>query len=117
MHDHRLTSGSQEWAYAGRGEKQMTHSNLKVEVHGNTIMVAMRGTCLRAQYRKQEAPWLATDEYGPDDPEAAVTFSEFRSLAWGAANETARRLGWVRSCAELHGVSEKTALFATTEED
>jgi hypothetical protein len=56
MHDHRLTSGSQEWAYAGRGEKQMTHSNLKVEVHGNTIMVAMRGTCLRAQYRKQEAP-------------------------------------------------------------
>ena len=80
----------------------MTHSNLRVEVRGNIIKVTMRGTCLRAQYRKQEAPWLATDEYGPDDPEATVTFSEFRNLAWAAANETARQLGWVRSCDELH---------------
>jgi hypothetical protein len=80
----------------------MTHSNLRVEVLGNTIMVAMRGTCFRAKYRKQEAPWLATDEYGPDDPEAAVTFSEFRNLAWQAANDRARQLGWVRSCDDLH---------------
>ena len=42
----------------------MTHSNLKVEVQGTYIFVAMRGTCFRAKYRKQEAPWLATDEYG-----------------------------------------------------
>lgn len=63
----------------------MTHSNLRVEVRGDTIVVAMRGTCLRAQYRKQEAPWLATDGYGPDDPDASITFSEFRNLAWAAA--------------------------------
>jgi hypothetical protein len=80
----------------------MTHSNLKVEVQGTHILVAMRGTCFRAKYRQQDAPWLATEEYGPDDPEALITFSEFRSLAWAAANETARRLGWIRSCEEVH---------------
>ena len=41
----------------------MTHSNLRVEVQGPFILVAMRGTCLRAKFRKQEAPWLAMDEY------------------------------------------------------
>jgi hypothetical protein len=80
----------------------MTHSNLKVEVQGPFILVALRGTCLRVRYRKQEAPWLATDEYGPDDPEATLTFNEFRALAWVAANETARELGWIRSCDDLH---------------
>ena len=61
----------------------------------------MRGTCLRAKFRKQDAPWLAMDEY-KDDPEASITFKEFRTLAWEAANERARELGWVRSCDELH---------------
>ena len=80
----------------------MTHSNLKVEVQDPYIFVAMRGTCFRAKYRKQDAPWLATDEYGPDDPEATITLSEFRTLAWAAANETARQRGWIRSHEELH---------------
>lgn len=93
---------------------QMTHSNLRVEVLGNTIMVAMRGTCLRAKYRKQEAPWLATDEYGPDDPDAAVTFSEFRNLAWAAANDRARQLGWVRSCDDLHKSTKRDLLHVQT---
>jgi hypothetical protein len=56
----------------------MTHSNLKVEVQGTYILVAVRGTCLK--YRKQEAPWLATDEYGQDDPEATVD-QELRRIA------------------------------------
>jgi len=54
----------------------MTHSKLKVEVQGSYILVAMRGTCLRAKYRRQEALCLAVDEYGPDDPEATITFFE-----------------------------------------
>ena len=33
----------------------MIHSNLRVEVQGPYILVAMRGTCLKAKYRKQEA--------------------------------------------------------------
>ena len=88
----------------------MTHSSLKVEVHGTTILVAMRGTCLRAKYRRQEAPWLATDEFGPDDPDAPITIAEFRSLAWTAANETARRLGWIKSCEEVHHTARTIAL-------
>ena len=82
-------------------EKVMTHSNLRVEVQGPYIVVAMRGTCLRAKFRKQEAPWLVMDEY-EGDSEASITFKEFRTLAWEAANERARELGWVRSCDELH---------------
>jgi len=80
----------------------MTHSNLKVEVQGSYILVAMRGTCLRAKYRKQEAPWLATEEYKPDDPEATITFSEFRALAWAVANDAAHQLGWISGYDELH---------------
>jgi hypothetical protein len=83
----------------------MNHSNLRVEVQGTHIVVVLRGTCLRAKCRKQDAPWLATDEYGPDDPEAPMTLSEFRNLAWAAANDAARQLGWIKSCAELHGAA------------
>ncbi len=76
-------------------------SNLRVDVHDPYILVALRGTCLRAKFRKQDAPWLAMDEY-EEDSEASITFKEFRTLAWQAANERARDLGWVRSCDELH---------------
>jgi hypothetical protein len=86
------------------GGANMTHSNLKVEVQGSHIVVVLRGTCFRAKYRKQDAPWLATDEYGPDDPDAPITLSEFR-LAWAAANDAARELGWIKSCDELHGAA------------
>ena len=44
----------------------MTHSNLRVEVRGTYILVSMRGTSLRAKFRKQEASWLAMDEYEED---------------------------------------------------
>lgn len=78
------------------GEDRMTHSDLlKVEVQGADILVALRGTCFRVKYRKREAPWLIAQEYGPDDPDAPVTLSEFRALAWTAANDKARELGWL----------------------
>ena len=91
------------------GSFEMTHSNLSVEVQGTHILVVLRGTCFRAKYRKQEAPWLATDELGPDDPEAPITLSEFRSLAWTAANERARELGWIKSHDELHNAAKRAA--------
>jgi hypothetical protein len=83
--------GNKEWAYAGnsRGSLDMTHSKLSIEVQGTHILVVLRGTCFRAKYRKQEAPWLATAELGPDDPEAPMTLSEFRSLAWAAERRLA----------------------------
>jgi hypothetical protein len=55
----------------------------------------MRGTCFRVKYLKGPAPWLAPYEYGPDDPDAKITLSEFRALAWAAANDKARELGWI----------------------
>jgi hypothetical protein len=85
----------------------MTHSNLMVEVQGTHIFVVLRGTCFRAKYRKQDAPWLATEELGPDDPGAPMTLSEFRNLAWATANETARELGWIKSCEELHRAAKR----------
>jgi hypothetical protein len=81
------------------------NSNLKIEVQDPYIHVAMRGTSFRAKYRKQDAPWLAPEEYGKD-PEAAITFSEFRTLAWEVANEAARQLGWIRTCDELHAAAK-----------
>ena len=86
----------------------MIHANLRVEVQGFYILVAMRGTCFRAKYRKQDAPWLALDDYA-GDAEAAITFNEFRTLAWEAANEKARSLVWVKSCAELHEEVKRAA--------
>jgi hypothetical protein len=88
----------------------MIHSNLRVEVQGPYILVAMRGTCLRAKFRKQEAPWLM-DEY-VEDSEAPMTFQEFRTLAWEAANEKARDLGWVKSYDELHEAVKRAASAA-----
>ena len=79
----------------------MIHSNLRIEVQGHYIVVAMRGTCLRARFRKQDAPWLAMDGY-QEDSEAPITLKEFRAVAWEAANEKARELGWIKSCDELH---------------
>jgi hypothetical protein len=61
----------------------MIHSNLRIEVQGSYILVALRGTCFRAKYRRQDAPWLAMDEYA-EDPEATITFKEFRSLRLGS---------------------------------
>ena len=92
-----------------RGSLDMTHSNLSIEVQGTHILVVLRGTCFRAKYRKQEAPWLATAELGPDDPEAPMTLSEFRSLAWVAANETARGLGWIKGYDELHKAAKQAS--------
>src|SRR5262249_57878459 len=77
---------------------------------GIHILVVLRGTCFRAKYRKQEAPWLATAELGPDDPGAPMTLSEFRSLAWVAANETARGLGWIKDYDELHKAAKRAGV-------
>ncbi|MGI8724826.1 MAG: hypothetical protein ACR2J1_05625 [Methyloceanibacter sp.] len=68
---------------------------LKVEVQGSDIKIALRGSCLRIAYRKGDAPWLVCSDYGIDDPEARLSISEFRALAWEAANMKAREMGWI----------------------
>ena len=68
---------------------------LMIEVRGSEVSIVMRGTCLKAAYRKGDAPWLVCSELGSEDPDALITLSEFRALAWAAANEKARELDWV----------------------
>ena len=68
---------------------------LMIEVRRSEVSIAMRGTSLEVAYRKGDAPWLVCSKLGPDDPDALVTLSEFRALAWAAANEKARELGWI----------------------
>ena len=55
---------SRRWP--GTGETVLTMIR-SIDVHDPYILVALRGTCFRAKYRRQDAPWLATDEYGPED--------------------------------------------------
>jgi hypothetical protein len=73
----------------------MTHSDLvRVEVQGADILVAMRGTCFRMKYRKQQAPWLIAQEYGPDDPGANDhTFRISNTCMGGSQRQGAR--AWV----------------------
>ena len=68
----------------------MIHSNLRVEVQGSYILVAMRGTCLKAKYRKQEAPWLAMDEYA-EDSEAPMTFQGVSNSRLGSRQREGSR--------------------------
>ena len=68
-------------------------TRLRVEVSGRTIVVALRGTCLRSVFVVGDAPWLICQDHGPDDPEAPVTKVEFRAMAWKAANEAAKTAG------------------------
>jgi len=63
----------------------------------------MRRTCFEATDRKQEALWLARNDYGPKDPDATVSFSEFRDQT---ADHRTRQLGRVRRSADLHTTAE-----------
>lgn len=93
----------------------MIRSNLRVDVHDPYILVALRGTCFRAKYRRQDAPWLATDEYGPEDL-MCIFFPEWRQsqprydnwpacmhgvmppLAAASLRPAPAGLGWKNSC-------------------
>ena len=70
---------------------------LVIDVHGKEISIHVRGTTLRTTYRKGEAPWLVCTELKADDPEAAYTREQFKSVSWTAANQKARELGWMGS--------------------
>ena len=69
---------------------------LRAEVEGEQIVVTMPGTSFRASYyRNPDAPGLKQSPATSDDKSAAITHKEFEALAWKAANEKARKLGWI----------------------
>ena len=92
----------------------MTHSNLRVEVHDPYILVAMRGTCLTARYRKQDAPWLAPRRVRRRSGSQRSLPASSERPAWEVANEAARQLGWIRSCNELHEAVQLAASAQAT---
>jgi hypothetical protein len=80
----------------------MIHSNLRVEVQGSCILVALceepvSGRSIGSRTLRG-SQWTS----GADDSEATITIGGFRALAWEAANQKARDLGWVKSSDELH---------------
>jgi hypothetical protein len=79
----------------------MTHSKLRVEVRALTFWSRCEERASERYIGNRKHPgWRR--EYGPEDPDAPITFNEFRTLAWMAANEMAQQLGWIKSHDELH---------------
>jgi hypothetical protein len=70
-----------------------------VEVDGDILVVTMPGTGFSITYEKtEENRLMASSFHGarqrPNETRK-VTFPKFLSLAWTAANEKARELGWI----------------------
>jgi hypothetical protein len=72
-------------------------SNLYVDVHGEEIIVALPHSTYRATYCKStdSSHLIMTDASSPEEPQSIITPAEFLGLAWQAANEKARELGWI----------------------
>ncbi len=72
-------------------------SDLYVEVHGEEIIVALPHSTHRATYCKStdSAHLIMTDASSPEDPGSTMPPAEFLGLAWEAANNKARELGWI----------------------
>jgi hypothetical protein len=69
-----------------------------VEVDGDILVVTMPGTGFSITYEKTEENRLVGSSFHtrkrPNETRK-VTFPKFISLAWPAANEKARELGWI----------------------
>jgi hypothetical protein len=68
--------------------------NILVEMSDRGIVVRLRGTSMRAIYAKGDNPWL-TQTRIIEDKDAGMKLIEFWALAWTAANDKARELGWI----------------------
>ena len=81
------------WRVGGRA-RMASSVRLRAKVEGEQIVVTMPGTSFRASYYKNpDAPGLKQSPATSDDKSAAI--KEFEALAWKAANEKARKLGWI----------------------
>jgi hypothetical protein len=70
---------------------------LNVEIDGDEIVVTLPGTRFKMTFQKSSdgAPWLMEkSNYVSNDPDAPITPYEFVPLAFKAATDRARELGW-----------------------
>jgi hypothetical protein len=70
---------------------------IRVHVEGDEIIVSLLHTAYIATFRKapDSSHLTMTDSSPMSDPGAPVTPAQFLGLAWRAANEQARKLGWI----------------------
>ena len=82
-------------------------SKIRVEVSGDEIVVTMPGTYFSIAYEKAEDNRLIASKDNrliastfsarkKQDEMCKVSFPHFLLLAWTAANEKAREIGWIR---------------------
>jgi hypothetical protein len=71
--------------------------NLHVEIRGDEIIVTAPFTSYSVTYYKpaNSRHLLARKFTNKDDPQAPMTSAEFLTKAWRAANDKARKLGWI----------------------
>ena len=75
----------------------MSHWGFQIEVRGDEIIVTLPGTNYTVTYYKPaNSPQLLGKDFPmKDDNRAPMTQAEFLRLAWRAANDKARELGWI----------------------
>jgi hypothetical protein len=70
--------------------------DLYVEVHVDEIIVTLPHSTYTASYKPTDSSHLTmTHLSAENDPQAPVTLAEFVGSAWQAANDRARKLGWI----------------------
>jgi hypothetical protein len=69
---------------------------LNVDLQGDEIIVTLPGTRLRMTYQKSPkgGPWLIETSNYVSDAEAPITPQAFIDVAFRAATDKARKLGW-----------------------
>jgi hypothetical protein len=75
-----------------------TRSKIAVEVLDDEILVTMPGTSFSIVYERTKDNQLIASYFSGrkvQDEENKISFPRFLSLAWTAANEKAREIGWI----------------------
>ena len=88
------------WKLAIRGSTMGLHwfkgPKIVVEVSGGEILVTMPGTSLSVVYEKTDDNQLIANSFSArKDEKRKVSLPKFLALAWTAANEKAKQLGWI----------------------
>jgi hypothetical protein len=76
-----------------------TKSKISVEVFDEEILVTMPGTSFSIVYEKTKHNQLIASYFSGrkmQDERCGVSFPQFLSRAWKAANDKARLLGWIK---------------------
>jgi hypothetical protein len=74
----------------------MQDNRVRVDVRDDSIIVTIPGSSFRtAFFKAQNEPGIYQSSLIHIDKEWPLSRDEFEKLAWEAANEEARKLGWI----------------------